>query len=72
MKHGDGRNAQLVRVLLLAKRLQYLRQQPSLTELARYYNVHTRTIRRDLEALEEAGWPVPQWRQRGEFAGETA
>lgn len=55
MKHGDGRNAQLVRVLRLAHDLQTKRR-PTLRQLAERYEVHTRTIRRDVEALREAGW----------------
>lgn len=52
----------LVRVLVLAKRLEGARYVPPLAILAAEYAVHVRTIRRDLEALERAGWTVPAWR----------
>jgi hypothetical protein len=60
-----GRNVGLVRVLRLARYLEGQRfLEPSLHMLAAEFGVHPRTIRRDLHALEEAGWPVPQFRQR--------
>ena len=35
---------------------------PPLPELAREFQCNERTIRRDLEAMEECGLRVPQWR----------
>ena len=55
MKHGDGRNAQLVRILKLAREVQDLRV-INLRRLAVRFDVHPRTIRRDLAALREAEW----------------
>jgi len=53
------RYRQLVRVLTLARYLSGRRRTPQLRELARTFGVHERTVRRDLEALEDAQWPVP-------------
>ena len=55
MKHGDGRYAQLVRVLRLARELE---KTPvwNLRKLAARFEVHPRTIRRDIAALREAEW----------------
>lgn len=66
MGNGDGavgRGAALVRALKLMRRLEGCRTAPALKVLANEFAVHERTIRRDLEAIEEAGWPLPQWRQ---------
>jgi predicted DNA-binding transcriptional regulator YafY len=55
----EGR-AQIVR--RLAAVLLYTntaRCQPSLATMARGLGVSERTIRRDLDALIEAGWPMP-------------
>lgn len=59
MKHGDGRNAQLVRMLRLVREV---RQTPvvNLRGLAAQFKVHPRTIRRDIQALTEAGWLRPR------------
>ena len=54
------RNRGLVRALTLARRVEGLRRLPSINELAHAFNVHRRTICRDLAALEEAGWLVPE------------
>jgi predicted DNA-binding transcriptional regulator YafY len=54
----DGRNRALKRVLMLAKRLQAARKPPRLEALADEFRVSTRTIRRDIAALDDAGWPV--------------
>jgi len=61
MTRRDGRNATLVRVLMLLRYMEG-RRHVNLHAAAREFNVHRRTIRRDLLALEEAGWPVPPWR----------
>ena len=49
----------LAMVLLYTARRRYA---PDIKVMARGLGVSERTIRRDLEALEEAGWPMPQWR----------
>lgn len=61
MTRHDGRNGTLTRVLML---MRYIagRQRVDLHAAAAHFNCHRRTIRRDLMALEEAGWPVPPWR----------
>ena len=61
---NPGRARTLRRVLTLARYLQPLRYAPPLRDLATALGVHPRTIRRDLEALEEVGWPLPAWRHR--------
>lgn len=55
MKQGDGRSAQLVRVLKLARELEKTRVW-NLRKLAVMFEVHPRTIRRDIAALREAEW----------------
>lgn len=50
------RNVALVRTLSLMQRLQ--RGRATLKELAEEFKVTTRTIRRDLVALQDAGIPV--------------
>lgn len=62
MRAARGRNWTLRRVLGLARRIDGMRMLPSLDLLADEFGVSTRTIRRDLYALEQAGWPMPQFR----------
>jgi DeoR/GlpR family transcriptional regulator of sugar metabolism len=52
----------LRRVLALLRHVETMRYAPSLVDLAREFNVTDRTIRRDLELLEEVGFRVPRWR----------
>ena len=47
----------LAKLLAMCQRYRYL---PPLDELGQRLRAHPRTIRRDLEALEEAGIVVPQ------------
>ncbi len=54
------RNRQLVRDLQLVLMLERARIGLTLDQLAAEYGVTTRTIRRDLEAIEEAGVPLVQ------------
>ncbi|MDP1823192.1 MAG: WYL domain-containing protein [Archangium sp.] len=56
-KAAAGRNDQVVRILHLLRDLERLGG-CDLYELATHYGTTTRTIRRDLEALEEAGIPL--------------
>lgn len=55
------RNTALVRVLMLKATLESGRHW-TLQQLAERFNVTTRTVRRDLAALEEAGVPICQAR----------
>lgn len=57
-----ARNAGLIRTLALAKRVRGVPRLSSLEHLAQEFNVCTRTIYRDLEALRDAGWNVPTFR----------
>jgi predicted DNA-binding transcriptional regulator YafY len=57
-----GRGSIIVRLLKLSRRLEGARYAPNLLELAHEFGVCERTIRRDLECLEEAGIRVPKWR----------
>ena len=57
------RNAALVRCLQIAKRLEGRRYVDSLDELALTFGVTTRTIRRDLEVLQETGWIQAAWKK---------
>ena len=52
------RNRQVVRELQMVLTLERQRHGLTLHELAAKFGVTDRTIRRDLEALEEAGVPV--------------
>lgn len=54
-----GRNTTLVRCLMIWRRVEGRRVCPSLRVLAAEHGVCERTIRRDLEALQEARLPVP-------------
>jgi predicted ArsR family transcriptional regulator len=53
-----ARNRQLVRELTLLQLLERARVGHTIDELARDTGVTTRTIRRDIEALEQAGTPI--------------
>jgi predicted DNA-binding transcriptional regulator YafY len=59
-KHGE---TQLARCLRLARdpRARLRMHRERITEIAQDYGVTTRTIRRDLEALERSGWLMPTW-----------
>ena len=57
-----GRQATLKRALRMAKRLEGLRYAPSIHLLAAEFGVSSRTIRRDFQALEEAGFEMPEYR----------
>lgn len=41
-----------------------------LAVIARGLNVSKRTVYRDIQALEEAGWPVPTWRHFADGADD--
>lgn len=56
---GTGRNEQVVRLLRMLRDLDRAGG-ATLYELAERYGTTTRTVRRDLEALEEAGIPLKQ------------
>ena len=71
--HTEGeysamRNGSLIRCLRLARELTGQRYVGSLGALAASHAVCERTIRRDLLALEAAGWPVPAWRRDEQLA----
>ena len=59
------RNRALVRVLRLW-RATSAKEYVSVAELAREFQVSTRTVRRDFEALEGAGLRVPHYADRRE------
>ncbi len=54
---AGGRNDQVVRILRLLRHLDRIGG-CDLYELATHFGTTTRTVRRDLEALEEAGFPL--------------
>lgn len=58
--NDEDRNRALKRVLRLAKRLEGVRVRPPVARLADEFRVCHRTIRRDLAALQDAGWLVPK------------
>jgi predicted DNA-binding transcriptional regulator YafY len=53
----SSRHKTLTRVLKVLARPEGGRRY-ALPELAEEFDVHPRTIRRDLYALEDAGWPI--------------
>ena len=52
-----GRNGQLIRQWKILRNLLVRRYGATFVELANEFGVSTRTIRRDLECLESAGFP---------------
>ncbi len=52
------RNRQVVRQLSILRRLASARVAVTYYELAEAFSVSSRTIRRDFEAIQEAGFPV--------------
>lgn len=62
MRRRRRRCDSLRRLLQLAQELEPMKYAPPLDELALAFNVNPRTIRRDLELLEEIGYRVPRWR----------
>jgi len=58
---NPGRNVTVRRLLKLWRRVETMRY-PSVKALAAEFKVHQRTIRRDLEVLEDIGCRVPKWR----------
>src|ERR1051326_2387162 len=71
-----GRNAQLIRQWAILKQIEHNRW-TTITDLADYHVVSTKTIRRDLAALMEAGFPLYDerydgkvyWRLSDEYKG---
>lgn len=53
-----ARCGQLIRVLAIARRLASARCNVTIAALAAEHSVSSRTIRRDLLALETAGWDI--------------
>lgn len=64
MGDSEVRNATLIRVLSLRLRIAEAAQMPTLRQLSREFGVCPRTVRRDLESLEDAGEVLPPWRKR--------
>jgi predicted DNA-binding transcriptional regulator YafY len=56
-------------VLALAKRLEGCAVLPHLSVLAEGARVSERTVRRDLYALADAGWPLPPKVERVQLTG---
>src|SRR5258707_15471768 len=59
-----GRNAQLIRQWAILKQIESNRW-TTITDLADHHTVSTKTIRRDLAALMEAGFPLYDERYDG-------
>ena len=55
-----GRLEQTRRAIAFIRALQGYRYMPSWTRLANEVGVCERTARRYVQALEEAGWPLPR------------
>lgn len=77
------RNAEVIRQWTILREIERARIGATIPELARLSRVTTRTIRRDLAALEQAGFPIyddrsgddgrPRWRLNGQaFRGLAA
>jgi predicted DNA-binding transcriptional regulator YafY len=56
---GSDRNRMLVRALRLATYLRGRRYMPRVPDIARELGCDKRTVYRDINALEEAHWPLP-------------
>lgn len=73
-----GRNGQLIRQWNLLRKLAANRYGSTILDLAGAFEVSTRTIRRDLECLEDAGFPIyvveseegHRWKMRRDHATE--
>ena len=55
-----------MRTVVTALRIARYVQRPGVVQLHRvaaHFDIHHRTARRYLMALEAAGWPVPPWRR---------
>jgi len=61
------RNRQLIRTWEVLKQIEH--RAPTLRELAQYLEVTERTIRRDIEALDLAGFPL--YNERNALDGRT-
>jgi len=61
-KANAGRGVSLLRVLKLQRHLEGLPFAPPLSDLAKTFDVTTRTIRRDLDLLAKAGFTIPKCR----------
>lgn len=55
----EGRTAMVRRLAAVLLYTATARMSPDPKVIARGLGVHWRTVARDLEALEEAGWPMP-------------
>ena len=67
-KRQKSFNSQFVRCLAIYHRLQ--RAQLSVNQLARDYEVSSRTILRDINALNLAGYPILPAEGKGMYKGE--
>lgn len=70
MKSRPGRNLTLIRALSILRLLQ-TRDGVTLGELSRDFDASGRTIRRDIEALCSAGFPVTDVHVQGERGGHA-
>lgn len=69
----DSKRSRTVRrILRLTLRLSTTDECPPLPTLAGEFRVCTRTVRRDLYALQDAGWPVPEQSPRAYAATSPA
>lgn len=59
----EGRTAMVRRLAAVLLYTSTSRMEPNPRVIARGLGVHWRTVARDLEAIEEAGWPMPQRRR---------
>jgi predicted DNA-binding transcriptional regulator YafY len=55
----EGRDAMVRRLAMVLLYTNRCKQMPHVRTLARGLSVSERTIVRDLNALEDAGWPMP-------------
>lgn len=61
----EGRTAELRRMARILLMLMGQERMPNIRWMAATLDVSTRTVRRYLDALEEAGWKLPARRNAG-------
>ena len=64
-KKRPSRNGQLIRALSILKDLLYKKRPVTFDQLVVRYGVHPKTIRRDLKALEGAGFKIKRTDKKG-------
>ncbi|MBF0103897.1 MAG: HTH domain-containing protein [Deltaproteobacteria bacterium] len=64
-----NRNKQLIRAFSILKTLLYKKSTTSIAKLSKQFKVHPKTIRRDLKAIEGAGFKLKRTYKDGKSKG---